>query len=114
VIGPSNPLASIGPILAVAGMREALAQAAAPVVAVSPIVGGAVLKGPTGAFMAHAGHEADAEGVAEIYGELLDGIVADEAVVGPPSLRIDTMMGDPAARARVAERTLSFAQALRD
>ncbi len=55
VIGPSNPLASIAPILAVPGMREALAAAAAPVVAVSPIVGGEVLKGPTEAFMAFAG-----------------------------------------------------------
>ena len=51
VIGPSNPVISIGPILAVPGIREALNRAAAPVVAVSPLVAGAVLKGPTEAFM---------------------------------------------------------------
>ena len=60
VIGPSNPLASIAPILAVPGMRAALREAPAPVVAVSPIVGGEVLKGPTAAFMAFAGRECSA------------------------------------------------------
>jgi LPPG:FO 2-phospho-L-lactate transferase len=78
VIGPSNPLASIGPILALPGMREALAAAAAPVVAVSPIVGGEVLKGPTAAFMAFAALECNAKGITDFYGELLDGIVSDE------------------------------------
>jgi LPPG:FO 2-phospho-L-lactate transferase len=77
VIGPSNPLASIAPILALPGLREALAGASAPVVAVSPIVGGRVLKGPTAAFMAFAALSCDAAGVAEFYGDLLDGIVAD-------------------------------------
>src|SRR4029077_14729194 len=80
VIGPSNPLASIAPIRAVARIREALAEAAAPVVAVSPIVGGKVLKGPTASFMAFAALECNAGGVADFYGELLDGIVADENV----------------------------------
>ena len=67
VIGPSNPVISIGPILAVPGMREALRDAAAPVVAVSPIVGGAVLKGPTAAFMARPGCRSSAAGVARAY-----------------------------------------------
>ena len=80
VIGPSNPLASIAPILAVPGVREALIAADAPVVAVSPIVGGEVLKGPTASFMAFAALELSADGVADFYGELLDGIVADENV----------------------------------
>src|SRR4029077_16023789 len=80
VIGPSNPVISIGPILAVPGVREAIATARAPVGAVSPIVGGEVLKGPTEAFMAFAGVPANAAGVAEYYGELLDGLVADEDV----------------------------------
>ena len=112
VIGPSNPLASIAPILAVPGMREALSGAAAPVVAVSPVVGGKILKGPTAAFMAFAALECNADGVADFYGELLDGIVADENVARLPTLEIDTRMDDPAARARVARQTLDFALAL--
>ena len=113
VIGPSNPLASIGPILAVHGLQAALLAAAAPVIAVSPIVAGEVLKGPTGAFMAFAALDLSADGIADFYGELLDGIVADENVGRLASLRTDTLMDDAAARARLAEQTLSFAQGLR-
>jgi LPPG:FO 2-phospho-L-lactate transferase len=113
VIGPSNPLASIGPILAVPGYRDALAGSHAPVVAVSPIVGGAVLKGPTAAFMQLAGLGCSAEGVASFYGELLDGIVCDENLARLPTLQLDTRMDDAGGRARVAEQTLSFAAALR-
>ncbi len=112
VIGPSNPLASIAPILAVPGIREALGQATAPVVAVSPVVGGQILKGPTAAFMAFAALECSAEGVADFYGELLNGIVADENVSRLPTLQIDTRMDDPVSRARVARQTLDFAEAL--
>lgn len=121
VIGPSNPLASIAPILAVPGIREALSSAAAPVVAVSPIVGGEVLKGPTAAFMAFAALECNASGVANFYGELLDGIVSDEATIESerqgerPALRamcIDTHMSDAPARARVAAQVLEFADSL--
>ncbi len=112
VIGPSNPLVSIAPILAVPGIREALLDAKAPVVAVSPIVGGEVLKGPTAAFMAFAALELGAAGIADFYGELLHGIVADENVATLPTLQTDTRMDDAAARARLAEQTLSFAQAL--
>ncbi len=112
VIGPSNPLASIAPILAVPGIREALLAAPAPVVAVSPIVGGEVLKGPTAAFMAFAALECSADGVADFYGELLDGIVADENVARLPALQTDTRMDDAAARARVAEQVLDFTAAL--
>jgi len=112
VIGPSNPLASIGPILAVPGIHDALVAADAPVVAVSPVVGGEVLKGPTAAFLAFAALECSADGVADFYGELLDGIVADENVGRLATLQIDTRMDDAGARARVAEQTLSFAEAL--
>jgi LPPG:FO 2-phospho-L-lactate transferase len=114
VIGPSNPLASIAPVLAVPGVREALAAAGAPVVSVSPIVGGEVLKGPTAAFMAFAALECSAGGVADFYGELLDGVVADEDVERDvPGLRTDTEMRDAAGRARLAGQTLDFAEALR-
>jgi LPPG:FO 2-phospho-L-lactate transferase len=112
VIGPSNPLASIAPILAVSGMREAIANAPAPVVAVSPVVGGQILKGPTAAFMAFAALECSADGVADFYGELLDGIVADENVARLPTLQIDTRMDDAATREHVARQTLDFADAL--
>jgi LPPG:FO 2-phospho-L-lactate transferase len=112
VIGPSNPLVSIGPILAVPGMREALAATRAPVVAVSPIVGGEVLKGPTATFMAYADLECSARGVADFYGELLDGMVCDERVERLPALQLDTRMDDAAGRTRVAERTLAFAATL--
>jgi LPPG:FO 2-phospho-L-lactate transferase len=113
VIGPSNPLASIAPILAVPGIREALLAAGAPVVAVSPIVGGEVLKGPTASFMAFASLDCSARGVAEFYGSLLDGIVADTDVAGVATLQTDVRMDDQRARARVAEQTLGFAEALR-
>jgi LPPG:FO 2-phospho-L-lactate transferase len=113
VIGPSNPLASIGPILAVRGIHEALLAADAPVVAVSPIVGGEVLKGPTASFMEFAALDLSADGVADFYGELLDGIVADENVGRLASLQTDIRMADADARARVAEQTLSFADGLR-
>ena len=112
VIGPSNPLASIAPILAVSGMREAIAGASAPVVAVSPVVGGQILKGPTAAFMAFAALECNADGVADFYGELLDGIVADENVARLPTLQIDTRMDDATTREHVARQTLDFAGAL--
>jgi LPPG:FO 2-phospho-L-lactate transferase len=112
VIGPSNPLASIGPILAVPQIHDALLASDAPVVAVSPIVGGEVLKGPTAAFMAFAALDCNADGVADFYGDVLDGIVADENVGRLTTLQLDTRMDDAGARARVAEQTLSFAAAL--
>lgn len=112
VIGPSNPLASIGPILAVPQIRDAVLAADAPVIAVSPIVGGEVLKGPTAAFMAFAALDCCADGVADFYGDLLDGIVADENVGRMATLQLDTRMDDANTRALVAEQTLSFAAAL--
>ena len=113
VIGPSNPIASIGPMLAIPGMREAIAEAPAPVVAVSPFVGGEVLKGPTLEFCRWAGIDASAAGLLDAYSGLLDGVVADEPVEGIPTLVIDTLMDSPDARRRVAEQTLEFADSLR-
>jgi LPPG:FO 2-phospho-L-lactate transferase len=112
VIGPSNPVISIGPILALPGMREALAGAPAPVVAVSPFVGGKVLKGPTDAFCAYAGIEPSAAGVAQAYGEVLDGMVADEPAPETPFIVVDTLMGTPERRRRLAMKTLEFAASL--
>jgi LPPG:FO 2-phospho-L-lactate transferase len=112
IIGPSNPGASIAPILAVPGIHDALAAAKAPVVAVSPIVGGEVLKGPTASFLAFAALECSADGVSAFYGDLLDGMVADEDVGSIPTLHADTRMDDAEGRARAAEQTLGFAEAL--
>jgi LPPG:FO 2-phospho-L-lactate transferase len=112
VLGPSNPIISIRPILSVPGIADALRAAPAPVVAVSPIVGGQVLKGPTDAFMAWAELPLSAAGVARAYDGLLDGFVADEPVDGLPALCIDTRMDDPVARRRVAEDVLRFAETL--
>jgi LPPG:FO 2-phospho-L-lactate transferase len=112
VLGPSNPVISIRTILEVPGLADAVRAAPAPVVAVSPLVGGEVLKGPTAAFMAWAGLPASAEGTARAYDGLLDGIVADEPVEGLPALLTDTRMDDAAARERVAQDVLRFAEAL--
>lgn len=112
VIGPSNPVVSIGPILAVPGMRGAVAEAAAPVVAVSPFVGGEVLKGPTRLFCEHAGIQASAAGLLHAYAGLLDGLVADEPVEGIAALEIDTLMDTTERRRDVAEKTLEFAGSL--
>ena len=114
VIGPSNPVISIGPILSVPMMRQALLDSPAPIVAVSPIVDGAVLKGPTEDFMRWAGHHADHAAIAAVYDGLLDGLVADDSgpVDGLPVLRTDTLMTDAASRHRVAAETLRFAEGL--
>lgn len=113
VVGPSNPVASIGPILALPGMREALAAATAPVVAVSPFVGGEVLKGPTRLFCEHEGLAASAAGVVAAYEGLLDGLVADEPVSGSiPVLEVATLMDAPEARRELAANILEFAASL--
>ena len=109
VIGPSNPVISIGPILALPGMREALRGAPAPVVAVSPFVGGRAVKGPTDAFCEQAGIERSAAGVARAYADVIDAIVADEPAGGPRELVTDTVMDTPEARARLAREVLDLA-----
>lgn len=113
VIGPSNPVISIGPILALPGMREALASAPAPVVAVSPFVAGQVLKGPTAAFCRMEGLPLGAAALVAAYGDFADGVVADETVEGIACLRTDVLMDTPEARRRVAADVLEFARALR-
>ena len=112
VIGPSNPVISIGPILAVPGIREALADSKAPVVAVSPFVGGRVLKGPTAAFMEWAGRPLTSDGIAQSYDQLIDGLVADQRASAVPTLEMDVLMDTEDARRRIAEDTLRFALAL--
>ncbi len=113
VIGPSNPLISIGPMLALPDLRRALARRSCPLVAVSPLHRGEVLKGPTAAFMQWAGHELSSDGVAAVYAGLLDGLVADERTDATVVLETDVLMDGPDARRRLAEETLRFALTLR-
>jgi LPPG:FO 2-phospho-L-lactate transferase len=113
VIGPSNPVISIGPILAVQGLRQAIAASEAPVVAVSPYVGGKVVKGPTDRFMAALGRPCTAAGVASLYQGLLDGFVADASDPDPPpteprTLVVSTLMDGAERRQRVAAEVLDF------
>jgi LPPG:FO 2-phospho-L-lactate transferase len=117
VIGPSNPVISIGPILAVPGMREAVVASPAPVVAVSPFVAGRAIKGPKEKFMQAIGLEPSTAGVVASYGALLDGLIVDAADADPapegiPALSTPTLMDDPGARREVATRTLEFAAEL--
>ena len=117
VIGPSNPVISIGPILAVPGMREALAAAPAPVIAVSPFVAGRVVKGPTAKFMRARGKPVTAAGVAELYFGLIDGMVVDVGDPDPPPKAIETLaapilMDNQQARNRVGRVVLGFGASL--
>jgi LPPG:FO 2-phospho-L-lactate transferase len=123
VIAPSNPIVSIGPILAIPGMTEALMtthQRGVPVIAVSGIIGGKALKGPADRMLASLGHESSALGVARLYAGLATVFVLDAADAGSAAsiadlgLRpvvADTIMTDDAARARVAAEVLRAAVA---
>lgn len=110
VIGPSNPVISIGPIMSVPGMREAIAAADAPVVAVSPFVGGRALKGPTEDFCRQAGLPLGTNCAIEAYAGLVDGVVADEPGEGAPVCVTNTLLTTPEERRRLAQDTLEFAR----
>lgn len=118
ILCPSNPWLSMAPMLAIPALRHALSTCAAPVVAVSPLVGGRAVKGPTGKIMAELGLPVAADQVARYYGDLLDGFVLDERdrVVAPQlgteSLITDTLMRDLADRERLARETLALAARL--
>jgi LPPG:FO 2-phospho-L-lactate transferase len=117
VIGPSNPVISIGPILALPGLREAIAASPAPVVAVSPYVAGRVVKGPTDRFMEGLGRPCTAAGVASLYAGLIDAMVVDEDDPDPPpaevpTLAAPTLMEGAGGRARVARTVLDYAATL--
>jgi LPPG:FO 2-phospho-L-lactate transferase len=115
IIGPSNPVISIGPILAVPGIAAAIADSPAPVVAVSPLVAGAVLKGPTAEFLRWAGRTCDSNGIATLYAGLIDGLVADQPATEPPALptrQRDVRLDTPRHRREVAAATLDFALGL--
>ena len=120
VIAPSNPIVSIGPILAVPGLREALAavrQREAPIVAVSGIISGAALKGPADRMLVSLGHDSSALGVARLLADVATDLVIDDVdagLAGPVAatgLRVhvlDTIMGGDAGRARFAGELLGL------
>ncbi len=117
VIGPSNPVISIGPILAVPGMTDAISASSSPVIAVSPFVAGQVVKGPTERFMQALGRPSTAAGVASLYTGLIDAMVVDEGDPDPPpaeipTLAASTLMEGAAGRARVARIVLDYAASL--
>jgi LPPG:FO 2-phospho-L-lactate transferase len=121
VLCPSNPVVSVGPILALPGMWETLAKASAPKVAVSPIVGGRALKGPADKMLLSLGHEVSATGVAAMYTGLVDGMVVDKVdederagieEIGMHVLVTDSVMRDAEDRARLALETLEFGAGL--
>ena len=121
VLCPSNPVVSVGPILALPGMTEALISSSAPKVAVSPIVGGRALKGPADRMLASLGHEVSATGVARMYAGLVDGMVVDRTdegeragieVLGMRVLVTQSVMRDAEDRALLASETLEFGAGL--
>jgi LPPG:FO 2-phospho-L-lactate transferase len=116
VVCPSNPIVSIGPILAVPGLRDAVAASSAVKVGISPIVGGKALKGPADRMLASLGHESTALGVARMYADLLDVFVIDEldrevapgiVSLGLETLVAQTVMGDTPDRERLAGEVLA-------
>lgn len=119
VIAPSNPYLSIDPILAVAGVHAALEAARVPVIAVTPIVAGKAVKGPTAKIMAELGLEPSPLAVAQHYEELIDGFVLDVRDAGlemrfsVPVAVTDTLMHTLEDKRRVARTVLGFAERLR-
>ena len=120
-ICPSNPLLSVEPILRVSGLRAAVAASTAPVVAVSPIIGGQALKGPADRILEAQGYAVSPVGIARWYDSLLDGLVLDQAdadlapeiaALGVRPLVTQTIMRETADRERLARETLGFAATL--
>ena len=113
-IAPSNPYLSVDPILAVPGLKAALRTAHAPVIAVSPIVGGNAVKGPTAKLMQEFGLSVTNQSIAAHYADVLDGLLIDESDSAPegdlPIAASRTLMKSDEDRFRVAEAALALAQ----
>jgi len=117
IVCPSNPFISIGPILAVPGIREALRSRARPVLAVSPVIAGQAVKGPTAAMLAQLGYEVSAAGVAALYSDFADIFVLDPAdhglsarisQLGPAARVAPILMNSDAARVALARRLVEM------
>ena len=118
VLCPSNPYLSLGPILAIPGLRRALEQCRAPVVVVSPVIGGRAVKGPTVKLMRELGVEPSPRTIARHYDGIIDGLLLDTedaalaTTVGVPALVVPTLMQTLEDRERLARATLAFARTL--
>lgn len=119
IICPSNPYLSVDPILSVPGIRDALSSSRAPVIVVSPIIGGHAVKGPTAKIMKELGLSVTTETIVAHYRGLIDALVidradgADAARAGLPVLVTQTLMKDVVDRERLASAVLDFADDLR-
>lgn len=119
VLCPSNPYLSIDPILAVPGLRDALRASPAPVIAVSPLVDGKAVKGPTDKLMTELGISVSSRSIADHYGDLLDGLIIDHSEqalaeqLPLPVLVTATLMRNSSDRQRLAIQALTFAAELR-
>ncbi len=118
-IAPSNPFLSVDPILAIKGIRDGLGRATAPVVAISPIVGGEAIKGPTAKMMREMGLEVSAAAVAAHYGDLIDGYILDDrdqdllaavAAIGVAATSTATIMSSLDDKISLARFALEFAE----
>jgi LPPG:FO 2-phospho-L-lactate transferase len=116
VVCPSNPFISIRPLLAMPWLAAAMRNCRAPVVAVSPIIAGQAVKGPTARMLASLGHEVDAAAVARLYGAMLDGYVVDEAdaqlapqLAPLPVCAVPTLMRTLEDRIALARAVMDFA-----
>lgn len=119
ILCPSNPVLSLAPILAIQGVRERLRQSRAPVVAVSPFIGGTAVKGPAAKILEELGISRDPLGLADYLGDVLDGLVidradADSSLPDIPVFATETLMRDEAGQKRLATEVLDFARQLRD
>jgi LPPG:FO 2-phospho-L-lactate transferase len=115
LVAPSNPFLSIDPLLAVPGIRCALTETKAPVVAVSPIIGGKAVKGPTAKLMEELGIRLANTSIAAHYADFIDGLVIDQGDDAPDGIavaRTDTLMRDDADKARVAQAALDLAASI--
>jgi len=119
VVCPSNPYLSIDPMLAIPGLRSALAKSKAPIVAVSPLIGKDCVKGPTAKIMRELGHEISCGSIVAHYKDLIDGIVVDAQDAGDmarlaiPFLAVPTFMNTLEDKVRLARHVLEFAESLR-
>lgn len=120
ILAPSNPFVSIGPVLAVPGIREALATTAATRIAISPIIAGQVVKGPAAQMLRSLGHEVSAVGVAACYRGVIDIMVIDEQdrnlaprveALGMRCVVTDTIMADDERKVRLARTVVEAAAA---
>lgn len=114
-VAPSNPYLSVDPLLAISDIAEALKATAAPIIAISPIVGGTAVKGPTAKIMAELGIAPDNEAVAAHYAPYIDAMLIDESDPAPatlPSRATATLMLTQGDKARVAHEALSLARSL--